>query len=239
MNTVKTMSPVTPEVLNQLRAIDACTVSNAIERLDVRLRNEGFADGSVRCLSPDLPPMVGYAATGRLRTSAAPTTRHWYFDRMDWWTYLLTVPVPRVIVLQDVDERPGFGALFGEIHAHIARAVGCIGYVTNGAVRDLPGIARTGFHLFASGVSLSHAYAHVVDYGGPVKIGGLAVNAGDLLHGDLHGVQSVPLSVAPEIPAMAVRLLAVERELIELCQPAHFSLEKLRKQIEKIRHDPT
>ena len=237
MSTVKAIRQVSADVLEQLRALDACTVSNAIERLDVRLRNEGFADRSVRCMSPGLPPMAGYAATGRIRTSAAPTMQHWYYDRIDWWAYLLTIPAPRVIVLQDMDERPGRGALFGEIHAHISRALECIGYVTNGAVRDLPGIARTGFHLFASGVSPSHAYAHVIDFGGPVEIGGLTVNAGDLLHGDLHGVQTVPLAVAPAIPATAAKLLAAERELIEFCQPGRFSLEGLRKQIAKTKHD--
>jgi 4-hydroxy-4-methyl-2-oxoglutarate aldolase len=227
---------VPPGILDQLRALDACTVSNAIERLDVRLRNDGFTDMSVRCLSPKLPPMVGYAATGRIRTSVAPTARYCYYDRLDFWEYLAHIPAPRVIVLEDMDAKPGFGALFGEIHAQIGRALGCIGYVTNGAVRDLPGIGRTGFHLFAQGVSPSHAYAHVVDFGGPVQVAGLRVKPGDLLHGDLHGVVSIPNAIAGEIPSVAAELLAEEGELINLCQPGHFSMEKLRKQIERIRH---
>jgi regulator of RNase E activity RraA len=236
VSTDQTIRQVPPGALEQLRALDACTVSNAIERLDVRLRNEGFTDISVRCLSPSLPPMVGYAATGRIRTALAPTARYWYHDRMDWWEYLATIPAPRVIVLEDMDTQPGRGAQFGEIHAHIGRALGCIGYVTNGAVRDLRAIERTGFHLFAGGVSPSHAYAHVVDFGEPVEIGGLRVNPGDLLHGDLHGVVSVPAAIAGEIPKVAAELLAQERELIELCQPGHFSMEKLRRQIERTRY---
>jgi len=222
--------------LEQLRALDSCTVSNAIERLDVRLRNEGFTDISVRCLSPSLPPMVGYAATGRIRTTSAPTARHWYYERMDWWEYLATIPAPRVIVFEDVDPQPGFGALFGEIHAQIGRALGAIGYVTNGAVRDLPGIQRTGFHLFARGVSVSHAYAHVVDFGGPVELGRLRVNPGDLLHGDLHGVVSVPAAMAAQILKVAAELQAQESELIQLCQSAQFTIGKLRNQIERTRY---
>jgi regulator of RNase E activity RraA len=238
VNTDQTIRQVAPAILDQLRTLDACTVSNAIERLDVRLRNEGFTDISVRCLSPGLPPMVGYAATGRIRTSAAPTARYWYYERLDWWEYLANIPAPRVIVLEDMDARPGFGALFGEIHAQIGRALECIGYVTNGAVRDLTGIERTGFHLFARGVSVSHAYAHVVDFGGPVQVGGLRVNPGDLLHGDLHGVVSVPAAIAGQVPKVAAELLAQERELIQLCQPGHFSMEKLRRHIERTRHAP-
>ena len=236
MTTDRTIGEVSPGILDQLRSLDACTVSNAIERLDVRLRNEGFTDISVRCLSPSLAPMVGYAATGRIRTASAPTARYWYHERMDWWEYLATIPAPRVIVLEDMDARPGHGALFGEIHAQIGRALGCIGYVTNGAVRDLPGIERTGFHLFARGVSVSHAYAHVVDFGAPVEIAGLRVNPGDLLHGDLHGVLSVPASVAAQIPTVAAELLAQETELIQLCQQGNFSLKKLRDQIERTRY---
>ena len=180
--------------------------------------------------------MVGYAVTGRIHTASAPTARYWYHEHMDWWEYLATIPAPRVIVFEDMDSKPGFGAMFGEIHAQIGRALGSIGYVTNGAVRDLPRIGKTGFHLYAGGIAVSHAYAHVVDFGGPVDIGGLRVSPGDLLHGDLHGVVSVPAAIAAEIPKVAAELLAQERELIELCQPGHFSMEKLRSQIERTRH---
>jgi 4-hydroxy-4-methyl-2-oxoglutarate aldolase len=238
VSTDQTIRQVAPAILDQLRTLDTCTVSNAIERLDVRLRNEGFTDISIRCLSPRLPPMVGYAATGRIRTAAAPTARYWYYERLDFWEYLTTIPAPRVIVLEDMDVKPGFGALFGEIHAQIGRALGCIGYVTNGAVRDLPNIGRTGFHLYARGISPSHAYAHIVDFGGQVQVAGLRVNPGDLLHGDLHGVVSVPAAVAGEVPKVAAELVAEEGELIHLCQPGHFSMEKLRKQIERTRHAP-
>jgi len=182
--------------------------------------------------------MVGYAVTGRIRTASAPTARYWYYDRLDWWEYLTTIPEPRVIVLEDLDAKPGFGALFGEIHAQIGRALGCVGYVTNGAVRDLPGIARTGFHLFAAGISVSHAYAHVVDFGGPVEVGAMRVKPGDLLHGDLHGVVSVPAAIAGEIPRVAAELAAQERELIELCRSPQFTIGRLRNQIERTRYVP-
>jgi 4-hydroxy-4-methyl-2-oxoglutarate aldolase len=227
----RNIDQASPELLRQLRALDSCTVSNAIERLNVRARNEGFTNQSIRCLSPALPPMVGYAAPGRMRSAGSPTTRHWYYTHMDWWAYLLTIPAPRVIVLQDVDDPPGLGAAFGEIHANIGRVLGCIGYLSNGTVRDLPAVARTKFHVFASGLSVSHAYAHVVDFGEPVEIGGMPVKPGDLLHGDMHGVVSVPLPVAEDIPAAAAALLAEERELIELCQSPGVSLDELQAHI--------
>jgi 4-hydroxy-4-methyl-2-oxoglutarate aldolase len=236
VNTGQTTRQVPPGALEDLRALDSCTVCNAIERLDVRLRNEGFTDISVRCLSPGLAPMVGYAVTGRVRTAAAPAGRSWYYARMDFWEHLETIPEPRVIVFEDIDVRPGFGALFSEVPAHISRALGAVGCVTNGAVRDLPQIQQLNFPLFARGLSVSHAYAHIVDFGGPVQIDGLRVHPGDLLHGDVHGVVSVPIAIAEQIPKIAAEILAEETELIQLCQPGHFSMKKLRAQIERIRH---
>src|SRR5579862_3675788 len=102
-------SVLPPADLKKLAALDTCTVSNAIERLDVRMRNEGFAAGSVTCQFPRLGPMVGFAATGRIRTASPPMTHRCYYDRMDWWTYVASVPEPRVIVIQDVEPTPGVG----------------------------------------------------------------------------------------------------------------------------------
>src|SRR5579872_2408163 len=122
--------------LEILSAIDTCTVSNAIERLNVRLRNEGFVSGCVQCRFPNLSPLVGYAATGRIRTTMPPMAHRCYYDRMDWWSYVASLSEPRVMVLQDVEPTPGTAAWVGEVHAAIGLALGCAGCVTNGAVRD-------------------------------------------------------------------------------------------------------
>lgn len=216
------------EDLNKIRHLDTCTASNAIERFKVRLRNEGFVHGSsVHCQFPHLAPMLGYAATARARASTAPMTGRCYYDRMDWWEYVLTVPEPRVMVLQDVDHQPGIGAFVGEIHAQIGLALHCVGCVTNGAVRDLPAVEKAGFPLFAGSIAVSHAYAHIVEFGEPVEIGGLKIHPGDLVHGDRHGVHTIPLDIAHEIPKVAEGLVAEERRLVELCRSKDFSLEKL------------
>lgn len=173
----------------KLQQLDTCTVSNAIERLKVRLRNEGSVSGSkLHCQFPNFSPMLGYAATGRIRTTSAPVIGRAYHENMHWWRYLASIPAPRVMILEDVDDEPGAGALVGELHAVIGLALNCIGYVTNGAVRDLPAVEALGFHLFAGGVAVSHMYAHVSEYGKPVEIGGLKISPGDLIHGDRHGI---------------------------------------------------
>lgn len=215
------------EDLSAIRQFDTCTVSNAIERFKVRLPNEGFASGELRCLFPNSPPVIGYAVPGRIKAAAPPMTGGWYYDRTDWWDYICTIPVPRIIVLQDVDRYPGAGAFVGEIHANICRALDCVAYVTNGAVRDIPGVEKLGFQMFAGSVSVSHAYAHIVDFGEPVEICGLKIRPGDLLQGDRHGVHSIPDSIVRQIPQVAAEIQAEEQRIISLCQSLDFTLEKL------------
>ena len=216
-----------------LRRLDGCTVSNAIESFHTRLRNEGFADNSIRCLFPHLPPVLGYAATVKIRGSAPPMAAGMYAERTDWWDYVSSLPAPRVVVVQDMASKPGLGSLLGVVHVNILRALGCVGAVTNGAVRGLPAAEKLGFQLFAGNVSVSHAYMHIVEFGSPVEVGGLQVQSGDLLHGDLHGVQSIPLELAGKLPAAAAEIVAGDQELIMLCQSKDFSLEKLRSALGK------
>lgn len=225
--------PLEAGVLEALGNLDASILANSIERFRERLHNEGFVDHSVHCFCPQLKPMVGYAATLRIRGAQPPTAGAEYPDRTDWWDYVLSVPEPRVAVLQDVSTRPGLGSLIGSVHMHILQALHCVGVVTNGAVRDLPAAENAGFHIFAGNLAVSHAYMHIVEIGQPVEVGGLKIQSGDLLHGDLHGVQSVPLDIAPKIPGVAAELAARERTIIDLCRSPDFSLEKLRAAVSK------
>ncbi|HEX4643258.1 MAG TPA: hypothetical protein VH161_07315, partial [Candidatus Acidoferrales bacterium] len=105
-----------PAALEELRQLDSCTVANAIESFGVRLRNDGFSDATVRCMLEDLPPLVGYAATVRIRTSEPPMEGDRYYYRLDWLKHVLSVPEPRVLVVEDMDEHPGRGAFIGDVH---------------------------------------------------------------------------------------------------------------------------
>ena len=196
--------------LEALRHMDACTLANAIETFRARLRNEGFTDGPVRCLFPRLPPMVGYRRDGQdSRFRPADGGGH-YQDRTDWWDYILSVPRAAGGCGAGRGHHPGLGSLVGAVHMNILRALGCVGAVTNGAVRDLPEAEALGFQLYAGHVSVSHAYVHIVEFGLPVEIDGLKIQSGDLLHGDLHGAQLVPLDLVARIPEAAARI--VEKE---------------------------
>lgn len=229
------LAPVlTPDQLEGLQKFDTCSLANAIEKLDVRLRNEGYTGPGLRCMTGEFPTMLGYAVTSRVRSANPPTTGHRYYDRTDWWTKLDTYPSPRIAVIQDIDPTPGSGAVAGEIHSAILRALKCVALVTNGTVRDLPAVRRMGFPLFACHVSVSHAYVHIVDFGGPVEICGLKIQPGDLLCADCHGVLSIPPELAAQLPEVATKLASHERKVIDLCNSPEFSLSRLRTEVQEL-----
>ena len=220
--------PLMLDKIEALARLDTCTVANTIEEFHVRLRNEGFCDGSVRCLSPDLPPVVGYAVTAKIRCSVPPAIGHSYHDRTDWWDSILRTPAPRIVVLEDVDDPAGRGAFVGEMHANIIRALGCVACITNGAVRNLPVAESLGLHVFAPSVVVSHAFAHLISLDTPVEIGGLRIHPGDLLHADHHGVLMIPHEIAAEIPAKAAEISLRRKQVIDFCWSPGFSVQGLR-----------
>jgi 4-hydroxy-4-methyl-2-oxoglutarate aldolase len=229
------LNPLEPAQLEKLRCLDSCSVANAIETFDVRLRNTGFTDSRVRCIFEDLPPIVGYAATARVRTSDPPMEGHSYYYRLDWLDHVLSIPPPRVLVLEDIDPHPGLGAFIGDVHANILAALDCIAVVTNGAVRNLREARALKIQMYAGNVSVSHAFAHLVDFGQPVVIGHMEVRPGSLIHGDLHGAQSIPLEIADKIPAVASEMIDQEQEIIRLCRSEDFTIGKLRAEVEALR----
>jgi len=219
--------------LDALRQFDTCMVANAIETFNVRLHNTGFTDAGIRCLFKDAPPMVGYAATARLRSGEPPMVGNTFHDRADFWNSILQIPPPRILVLEDKDNPAGRGAFVGDMHAAILKALGCIGYVTNGAVRELAAVRAMGFQLFAGNVAVSHAYAHIFDLGASITVGGMEVRPGDLLHGDQHGLLTIPAEVAGAIPAVAAGIQREEQKVINFCRSSTFSVTKLAEVIKK------
>jgi 4-hydroxy-4-methyl-2-oxoglutarate aldolase len=228
------MSRLTPALIDDYRRLSGAAVSNAIETFDLRLRNEGFADPTLRCLYRELPPVAGHAVTARIRCTAPPPVGHSYHDRTDWWNYIVSVPAPRIVVVEDVDDRPGFGAFVGEVHTSILRALGAVAYATNGSVRDVDAVRRFGFHLFTSGVAVSHGFAHIIDFGGPVQIAGLTVSSGDYLFGDGDGLLTLPPSIVDRIPAVARQLRTKEEKVIEFCGSPGFSVQGLRELVKDL-----
>lgn len=215
--------------VEKLQELGTPVVASAIELCNVRLPNTGFSDSSVHCLFRDLPPVAGYAATIRIRTATPPMEGgRFSYARTDWWDHVLKTPAPRIVFIEDTDSKPGLGAFVGEVHAHILKSLGCVGVVTNGAVRDLRELQTSGLQVFAHNVTVSHAYAHVFDFGGPVDVAGLSVRPGELIHGDANGFQSIPPGILDQVLALADDIIRTRKLLTGLCTGPGFSVDKLR-----------
>lgn len=220
-------TPLSIEQIQLLKTFDTCLIADAIESFGVRLRNEGFATAGFRCLFKSFPPLVGYAATCKVRSTDPPIVGSRYEERTDWWKHISEMPAPRVVVMQDIDDPPGTGAFFGKVHINILIGLGCVGAITNGAARELSGIETSGFQVFAGRLALSRAYIHVVEYGEPVEVGGLTIRPGDLIHGDRHGVLTVPPELALKLPEVANAIREKKQQLIDLSRKPGTTHEEL------------
>jgi regulator of RNase E activity RraA len=177
----------------------------------------------IRSIFPDLGPMVGYAATGTMRARGKTAHR----DATALYEHVREVPGPRVVVVRDLDDPPGHGSLWGEVQATIFGALGCVGCVTDGCVRDLKEARAMGFQFFARGPGVSHGYVRVESAGEPVTVGGLRVSPGDLIHADQHGVLLIPREIAGELPAAAERVITTEQSLLRWVRSSEFDADEL------------
>jgi len=218
---------VTDDLLQALARYDSPTLANAIETFDMQSRDIGFADNRIKCMFPELGRMVGYAATATIVARGAPAPDWAGAGNNELYAYVGTIPAPRVVVVRDLDDPPAHGSLWGEVHATIFTALGCVGCVTDGSVRDLDEARGMGFHFFASGPSVSHAYVRVETIGEPVEIGGLEIAPGDLLHADQHGVLKIPPEIAADLPAAADRVIETEQALLHWVRSDEFDPDRL------------
>src|ERR1700761_3270957 len=215
------------DLVQSLARYDSPTLANALETYDLHPRDVGFADSRVKCMFPELGRMVGYAATATIVARGAPGPDWAGAGNTGLYTYVRTIPAPRVVVVKDLDDPPAHGSLWGEVHATIFGALGCVGCVTDGSVRDLDEARGMGFHFFAAGPSVSHAYVRVETVGEPVEIGGLVVSPGGPPPAAQHGVLKIPLEIAAELPAAAERVIETEQALLRWVRSDEFDPDRL------------
>ena len=210
---------VTKQQFDFLRSIDTPTVCNLLEVVAPERRGLGYTVKHLHCPFPDLPPMVGYAKTATIRTKdkVALGEGSYMAKRLDYLDYVAADPVPGIVVIEDLDgEDVGFGAFWGEVQSNLHKALGCLGTITNGSIRDIPMIPK-GFQMLAGSIGPSHAYVHVVDFGVPVTIHGMAVASGDLIHADQHGAVVVPID---KIDAMVPALDKISKQEARIIEAA-------------------
>jgi 4-hydroxy-4-methyl-2-oxoglutarate aldolase len=221
-----TTTRLSAEQLEELRRFNTPTISNAIELFNIRQRHLGFLPHAIRCLFPDLGPIVGYAVTSQTRAAFSAGAAAEPDLTSDYFRYVASVPGPTVSVAEDLDDPPGLGAQFGEVTATIHKTLGCVGHITSGCPRDLDEVRALGFQLFGLNPCVSHAYVRLVGFNKPVKLLGVEVRPGDLIHADKHGVCIIPPDVAPKLAEACREVERLERPLLEICRSETFDLEE-------------
>jgi regulator of RNase E activity RraA len=212
-----------------LRSIDTPTVCNLIEIVTPQRRGAGYTVRHLHCPFPDLPPMVGFARTVTIRAKDAfgMGEASYIQRRLDYLDYVAAEPRPSIMVIEDLDDEVGYGAFWGEVQSNVHQALGCLGTVTNGSVRDIPMIPP-GFQMLAGSIGPSHAYVHMVDYGGEVNVHGMAVKSNDLIHADRHGAAVVPADKVAAMKTALVGLNEREAKIIKAARAPDMTVEKLK-----------
>src|SRR6266571_1487648 len=206
-----------PLDLRLLARYDTPTISNAIELFEIRPRSEGYMDGRIHACFPEMPPIAGYAATATMRC-AFPRREGAVYGSLDEQVARFSeIPGPPIVVFQDLDDPP-VASTFGEIMCSTYQAFGAVGLITSGAARDLDQVRRIGFATFSNGVIVSHACSHTVEIHVPVRVGGLGVHPGDLLHADANGVTNIPTEIASDVAHAAADYMAAEGIILDYCK---------------------
>lgn len=225
------------DLLEKLRAVDTPTICNALELIDAKYRVTGFTTKPLVCPFPDLPPIVGYARTATIRATHANELegKAAKAQRVGYYEYVAEGgPSPSVMIIQDLDGADmGFGAFWGEVQSAVHRGLGCEGVVTDGCIRDIPQWAPN-FQALAGSVMPSHAWVHLADYGREVRVAGMVVKSGDLIHADRHGAAVIPHDVAAKIPAACDLLARKEAVILSAARAKGFSIAQLRDALNKM-----
>ena len=210
------------QLLDGLAQYDTATICNVIELFHVRPRNVGYMDHRIQAAFPQFPPMVGYALTAEFRSAAELPGETVYASFQEQLEAAAQLPGPAILTFQDRDDPP-VGAACGEVRCSIYRSAGAAGLITSGAGRDLPQVEALNFPVFIGSRICSHGYCRILGLNRPVRVGGLLVTPGDLLHGDVNGVTSIPTEIANEIPDVAGEFGAAEQKLIDGAKAAELS----------------
>ena len=213
-----------------LEAWDTPTICNGLELIVPERRAIGFTVEPMVAADRALKPIVGVARVGTIRAKEAP--RGAVADRLDWYDYVADADLPTVVVLQDLDDRPGYGAWWGEVHSTVHKALGALGCVTNGSFRDCDMLAP-GFQIIGGRIGPSHAHVHLVEFGRPVNIFGMNVAHGDAVHADFHGAVVIPADAVRRLPDAIALSARRERVILDLCASPGFSPATLRDAVKR------
>lgn len=227
--------PLSAADLRLLAQYDTPTISNVIELFEIRPRSAGYMDGRIRACFPEMQPIVGYASTATMRTASPRTGDAVYATLDEQVSRFGDLVGPPIVVFQDLDDPP-VGATFGEVMCASYQCFGALGIITSGPARDLDQVRRLGFAAFSNGAVCSHSYSHITSIHQPVRVGGIDVRPGDLLHADANGVCSIPDAIACDVAHAAREFVEAESVTIEFCRSGKRDVKAYSQAREEMLH---
>jgi regulator of RNase E activity RraA len=184
--------PLSLTDLLKLQRWNTPTIYNGWEQItDADVTRDGINIEPSHDFMPQMGPMIGYAVTLRVEPSNQNHQRRaaaW----QEYRAYVASVPGPKIAVVQDLDQPRTVGSFWGEVNANVHRALGCVGTITDGAIRDLDEMTAAGFKAIARRLCVGHAHVIPVDWDIDVQVFGQTVRPSQLIHADKHGFLAIP-----------------------------------------------
>jgi regulator of RNase E activity RraA len=206
------------EQLEELKQFDTPTVWNALEGFKLRPNITGFSWPGLTLMTSRTRPLVGYAVTAKVSGLTAPTEAEKTM-MFDFYANVRAMDAPSIAVVEDIDKIP-IGSFWGEVQATTFKALGVEGTITHGGVRDLTEVNELGFQFFATCIMVARAESHIIDTNCSVRICGMTVRPGDLIHADLHGAVVISEEAAPKLAAACRRVSEAELCVLDPCREA-------------------
>lgn len=220
-----------PALFDELRRHTASEVESGLALYSPRPRDANALGPGLHWVAGRQPPVVGFVVTVEMSGDAESGGPQ--VDNTDWWAFVQKLPGPKVVMARDVSATPGGSVMCGRLSAYALRAAGCVGFVTNGAVRDAVVLENIGFSALAGTKTVRHGSPHVVRYGNPVNFYGITASTGDVFFADRDGAVVFPASMLPDLPRAVAEVNRRLGPVLEYCRESSFTPNGLAQRIER------
>lgn len=185
--------PISHADLLQLKRWNTPTIYNGWEQITkADVAAEAFNLEETRDFMPQMGPMVGFAVTVVIQPSDKSHREAQPNAWAEYRRYVASVPGPKIVIVQDLDKPRVIGSFWGEVNSNAHRALGCVGSIVDGAIRDVDEMTNAGFKALARRLCVGHAHVHPVRWGCEVEVFGRKIQPGQLIHADKHGFMALP-----------------------------------------------